>query len=258
MGADPIEGFTSFLWVVIGAISHSLGVDPVAFLKAVSLLSALVAISTVYSYARWRGVGRTLTAMVTAQIALSPAVTFLAIQGLETLIATALVTIAGVGMIEYRRTGAGRCLALFYLVGFAAMLTRPGLVFFMAFAAVAALAVDVHEGRWYQVRRIIGHGAAFAGFPGLLYMAWRVSYFGFLFPNPFYAKSGGTFSLWGAIFVFEFVMIVVGPLLFIALYVLGRYSDTWYETSKDVLPVLISAGIFPVIWLFVGPAQAYL
>jgi hypothetical protein len=107
-------------------------------------------------------------------------------------------------------------LYLGYLSLLAASLTRPeGFGVFLIVSGLHFLAVW----RWNMPFRPFVLSVLVYGLPFLLYFAWRVHYFGFLLPNTFYAKTGGTLyqylrglrysGLFYAFYVLPFIPLVV-------------------------------------------------
>ena len=78
-GADPVEGFTSMLWVLINAVSFLVGIDPLLWARVVSLaavVGTLWVLSSQVRSAHWSA-----QFLVLSAIALSPAYAMLAAQG---------------------------------------------------------------------------------------------------------------------------------------------------------------------------------
>jgi hypothetical protein len=101
-----------------------------------------------------------------------------------------LFLLAGVlGVVSYLNLNSLRFLYLGYLSLLAASLTRPeGFGVFLIVAGLHFLALCRRKTplRPFLVSLLL------YGLPFLLYFAWRVQYFGFLLPNTYYAKTGGT------------------------------------------------------------------
>jgi hypothetical protein len=180
---ERVEGYTNFLWVIIIALGMRLGADPVGLAKALCFISALLSMAAVYYYAgklySRRGWGRVFPA---ALIAVSPPVAVWALGGLETTVFAFLVTAAVLTHVAARERGTVPLVGS-ALVGLAALARPEGMVF------AAILFGDMllkprrkrHILIWLVPLAVIYTP----------YFVWRYGYYGWLFPNTFYAKTGG-------------------------------------------------------------------
>ena len=241
LGTDPVEGYTSTLWVLVGAVPHAVGLSPIATVKTLGVVSALLAVGVLYGYARRRNVPRWLALVGCAQIAVSPAVAVLAVQGMETATAMLLVLVATVGSIELVRSYRVRWAVATNLALLLAMFARPGLVVFGVAIEAGLAAVLVARGRSGDLRRLVGWGFALVCVPGVLYMVGRVAYFGYPLPNPFYVKEGGLVSLRGTVQTLQFVVLLVGPTLFLALSAttVATFGVDDNKLAATALPVVV-------------------
>ncbi len=181
---DRVEGYTNFLWVIVLSTARSLGVDPE---WSTRLLGGAFAVATVLVTAAWLAGenGRPLwsTLLAPVLLALNPLWGLWAESGLETTLFTLLVTLGLRSDGRRRREGSdGPRSALFYAL---ATLTRPeGALFFAVSLAYRAFQPSVRE-RWALVRaEVVTYGAIVA-----IFVAWRLSYYGDILPNTFYAKT---------------------------------------------------------------------
>jgi arabinofuranosyltransferase len=181
---ERVEGYTNFLWTIIIAAGMRFGLDPVSFSE---ILGGFFGISTILllTAASWklqsqRPGSRLLIPIAALAICLHREFAIYATGGLETAMFTFLVTLAGIVLIFYRTektlTGAGIVMAL-------VILTRPdGMIFF---AANLLYLVVMKKGKLRSL--------SFFCLPVVMiylpYWLWRYSYYGYFFPNTFYAKS---------------------------------------------------------------------
>jgi hypothetical protein len=180
---ERVEGYTNFLWVILIALGMKLGANPTALAQVLCFGFAALSMVVVY---RYFGLiyGRRLPQRLLplAMIALAPPIAVWALAGLETTMFAFLVTAAVLTHVDQRRQGT-LPLAGSVLAGLAA-LTRPeGLIF------AAILFVDTllnHKPRRHLLLWLLPISLIYAP-----YFFWRYSYYGFLFPNTFYAKTGG-------------------------------------------------------------------
>jgi hypothetical protein len=181
---ERVEGFTNFLWTILVAGGMGIGVDPVVFSTAlgIAFFAATVALYASISFRRGDdGAGATAAIPLGALLlVLHHDFAVYATGGLETMMVAFLVSgvfaLLSDGRSERRTLLAGALMVL-------AMMTRPDAAVFLAASAAFLLAAG---------DRPVRTAALFLLPTALLfvpYWAWRASYFGFFFPNAFYAKS---------------------------------------------------------------------
>jgi hypothetical protein len=188
-----VEGYTNFLWMVVLAGMYRAGVDLVAASLLLSFGAMLAMALLIWRI--WRlwadeegGViaePATLAAVLFA-IGLNDAIVFWGFSGLETPLTAALLTATVyLYLVETR----GARFPWSAVAAAAAAMTRPEFVLvggvtgaFVAWDAIRTRDVAA-------VRRAAGWVALFAILYGT-YFVWRYSYYGYLFPNTFYAKVG--------------------------------------------------------------------
>lgn len=199
---ERVEGYTTFLWMLIHAGFAKAGLDPVSVSRALSFVS-LVA-TTLLVIGVWRVLSSEEPANTKLRSPVVPAVAVLALglidgvafwgfSGMETPLTIALI-MASVYLYLLERRGH----APFYtsaVVLAAAAMTRPEVLVLVpvtgAFKLWAALG---SERRARNLRRVAMWGAIFAGLYGA-YFLWRYNYYGELFPNTYYAKVEGTLNV---------------------------------------------------------------
>lgn len=187
---EPVEGYTNFLWTVFAAVPLALGAaDPLPFMHA----AALVLWWASYALLLWLAIGLWSAGVWAAPLGLLPLALHWSFNmwffsGMETPLVTFL-TIAAVACVtldprrhRWSLLGASVC-----AVGL--MMTRPdGAVVFGALA----LAVLILDGRWIVRERQWRRGLLAPALPLLLiwlpFQAWRVRFYGSIFPNTYYAK----------------------------------------------------------------------
>jgi len=183
---QPVEGYTNFLWVAVGTLFFRLGVTPEAAVTVAKLLGVAACIASI-PLLYW--LGRTTwgdpgTAAGAAIIwAAVPYVWFWAAAGLETglflllLIASVNMTICAASRGPGWWVGSGVCFAL-------CAMTRPE----------GALLAVVTWGSVLILERAAARRAIIIGILSFLalygtYFVWRWSFYGYLLPNSFYAKT---------------------------------------------------------------------
>lgn len=186
---ERVEGYTNFLWVLIIAAGLKIECDPVWLVRLLgSLFSAALAVA-VYATARRlprrsaRQEPRGLLALLVFSFA--PYMAVEAVEGLETLFFSFCLFLGVALSLEKRK---GFPWASLFLV--LAALTRPEGVLIAALVYAGAAA-------WRIKNRLPLLSAGDLAGPALFlacyapYWIWRFSYYGYPFPNSFYAKTGG-------------------------------------------------------------------
>lgn len=185
---ERVEGYTNFLWTILSACALAVGWEPVSFCHTLGILSFLA--SANFLLAVSVAVSRTSDArkrlvLPVAAIALLLHHDFQvhASSGLETVFVAALVTAA----FYIATTRTTTCSALYAgLVLVAAALTRPDALLFYV-AAVPYYALVYRRKCLPYLIRLLGPLLVIY----LPYWLLRYDYYGYPFPNTYYAKSGG-------------------------------------------------------------------
>jgi len=195
--------------------------------------------------------------IVAAQLAVSPAVAFHSTLGMETPLAMVLVLFVAYGSMKLVANYDLKVAAAMYVGLFAAMLTRPDVVVFGVFLLAGLAGVLFIDGRERELKQLVGLGFVLVFVPGILFIILRMVYFGYPFPNPMYVKSGSSISAVSLSRVFQFVMLLGGPVMFITLF-LGVEKGYSKDAIKRVLPVFSGAVVFTGMWLFFQLIQGLL
>jgi hypothetical protein len=250
---QPIEGYTTFLWMMVSTLPHLIGWNAVIFVKALGvvltlatlvLVAAAVAILTAHEH--W-SVRRLAVATAIAFLASSPAIAVHAVSGMETALAMALMTalfLSSIGMqdanIAQGRIVVTSVLAL--LLG----LTRPeGNLFSLVLIAVI-IARQAPRNR----RRLVASVLLFYGLPGATYYLWRFAYYGHAFPLPFYIKVQSPLDFPGWTDVYAYLRAVLLPLAPLAL------VGAWRRRTA-VLPGFVGAIVYVGFFIASEPIMGY-
>ena len=188
---DRVEGYTNFLWTALAAIPLAGGAeDPLPFMHGVAaaLWVGSFALLLALGVGLWRA-GLWAAPLAALPLTVHWSFNLWFVSGMETPLVTFLTIAAVVAMaIDPRRHR--WALALVSLCAVALTMTRPdGAVVLLALAAGIALL----DGGWLLRTTPGRRAAALALLPPLLillpYQLWRVSYYGALLPNTYYAKA---------------------------------------------------------------------
>jgi hypothetical protein len=188
---EPVEGYTNFLWTVLAAVPLARGaVDPLPFMQTVSagLWLASYGMLAALGVALWR---RGLWAAPLALIPLAYHWSFNLwfFSGMETPLVTfcTVAAVCAVGLDPRRHRWS---LGAASLATVALVMTRPDGVVVLGALVVAAVWLD---GRWLWRERRWVRGLLLPALPLLLilapYEAWRLWFYGSLYPNTYYAKA---------------------------------------------------------------------
>ena len=208
-----VEGYTTFLWMALVALGHGLGLPTVLFARALGLLLSLATLGLLVREDSGLD-GRTggLAALFTGTCAVF---SVWALAGMEVPLVGFLLTgtlLATLGVLEDRAPGwlVGLCGAL-------ALATRPDSVVTVGVCVGALLA--------FRRRQGLLAAAVVCGLYGPYFLTRWWAY-GWLLPNTFYAKVGGTEAQ--VVRGLSYVgggLTALAPLLLLALAGLGRLRE---------------------------------
>lgn len=253
-GGPPVEGFTSFGWVVLLALVHLLGgvVPDAAVAVSVCCGLGLLGLTAVLT-ARWQGRVDAWIVLPPALLAANGTWAYWSASGMETPLFVLLV--AGAVLLATRSSRRSAILTAIVL-GLAAMVRPEGAGY--AVAVIAALL----SGRESRKRGLwILGGFALVFVP---WFVWRWQHFGFPLPNTVYVKSSlsseQTYLGWRYV---EECLTSHGYWLVLPALAAGVWRRTWDVWSRLVAFVLganlvnaivVGGDIFP-FYRFLLPAQ---
>ena len=238
---ERVEGYTNFLWVILSTIPEILGIPPEAFAKIVGLLCGVgVLVSVSHSANRLSPYVRWLPALFAAT---SPPFVLWATSGLETPLFSFLVTIGilrSAWAVERGETDVYAALAL----GLAA-LTRPeGALVAATVSSVCLIFVMKRVVTWPSWLK---WNLAFLGV-FVPYFLWRYAYYGYLFPNTFYAKvhPGSSEALRGCRYLHNWLLVSGYWLLVLLVGLL------WVKRSRFLAIIGTTLGVYGLYIVVVG------
>ncbi len=180
---ERVEGYSNFLWTLWIALGTALGVAPDAWATfwSIACFAATLALLGAFAARGSGGRGPTPIPLAALLLACHRDAAIFATSGLETAWFT-LLAVAGYGVL-FDAPGHPRRLALAGFLFALVSCSRPDGVVFAAAAGVWVL--------WSSQRRVRDALAFGAPLVAVLapYAAWKLAYYGDLFPNTFYAKS---------------------------------------------------------------------
>lgn len=192
-GQPPVEGYSNFLWTMLFVPVISWGWNPELVSKGLGIACGLGVFAVTVVLSRVFSRDSRFQVLAPLFVATSPAIAMQAITGLEThLFGLFFLTGVWLTMKEWE-TQARFPLSSLAFLGCA--LTRPEGVLLFAVSLGAAVALQGgargqggprgFPGGWFVLSMLL-FGAAYG-----VYTVWRLSYFGSLIPNTFYAKTAG-------------------------------------------------------------------
>jgi hypothetical protein len=261
---ERVEGYTNFLWTIIIALGMRFNIDPVPLSITLGIVfytgTLLLFIFSSLRHNEKNSKPFLLIPLTALALSLHRDFNVYATSGLETSMFTFFVSAGFLIIIRARRL-----VSFFYagMIFVLAMMTRPdGVLFF----ASTMIYLAVTQGK--PVKKII-----YFLLPSILvfvpYWLWRYSYYGFFFPNTFYAKSIDLpyypQGLKYALLYFEtyYSLFFVIPLIAIFVYRLfqnfkleGRWKSFQItrasETSHPILLASIFIGIYTLFIIRIG------
>jgi hypothetical protein len=255
-GANPVEGYTSFLWIVIIAFGLLLGFTPVWFSKFVGVLSVIGA-AVLIALIAYRRNESEVGLIGVAGVALSPAFWLISVQGMETGLAALILMVGACSFLKAFRTGKSRYISAFSFLSLLAPMARPEAVVFVGVLWLALLGKMKARGRLLFAVKM---GLAIFILPAVIYFWWRWNYYGFLLPNSAYIKANVELQTWGGAWnVAEFLGLIVGPYLgFLTYELIGWLNSNGFKRHQACLSVLLASTLFLMVGVFSEPIQAYL
>ncbi len=260
---ERVEGITNFMWMLLMAGTMKAGVDPVQASKVLGLASSVLLILALWKILKYEGVGLAARTFSTMLLALDGSLVLWSVGGLETSFFT-LLCFVGSALAIVNRPGQ----RLYFISGLmlgVGFLTRPEAAIFIAVAFVFLL---LEPNKTEAQKKGLRRWALTVSIIVLTFLTWRLIYYGDIFPNTFYAKTGRglTQTLGGARYIYRYFMLYGGmltiPLSLLPL-VLGK-TKRFYSFSLIVVfsffgyVLLVSGADWMMFFRFLLPALPFL
>jgi len=251
-GQAPVEGYTTFLWMLLMTIPHLLRMDAVVFAKLLGMAATVGCLLVVFVFARRLAsfadpARRDISAAVSvAIVACSPATAVHAVSGMETALFTLLTTLFLYALTRYARQPAPSGAKLTALIGLLLGLTRPEGNLLVVLGICVALLMAARQAR----ASLAAATATLYLLPGVIYFLWRARYYGLLLPLPFYVKVAGQAPVAGVMNVLVFATFVGLHIGFLVLLGLLRLR-------REMVPATIAAAGLCVFFLFPRHIMTY-
>ena len=254
-GEDPVEGFTSFLWMALLAGAGATGLSIEGASKVLGLSSSFATLALLHREALRARLDEPTRVALLGVIGASPGFAVLATQGMETALAALILLLSALAL--HRAIEGSRPAAWAYFgLGTLGLLARPDAFPFLAAATLVALGALV-AARETAIARAAWIPAGVFAVIGAAYFHARAQYFGHWLPNPFYIKGDGAFAVSGALYVARFVALVVVPLGAYLLWRIGSASAVREAVRgrPALLALAVGAATFVAYFVSVRPIQ---
>ncbi len=196
IGELPVEGYTNFLWVIICTLGTIAGLNIIIFAQFIGITAGIFTLFYVYNISRQIGFDESTALLPCLFLAFSGPFATWAASGMETNLFTLFIVGSVYHTISFWKSGDSKSLHLSFFLCLLSTLTRPegfGIFLLLLFFHIIFYLKKAGPGR--NVKPLIVAVLIYL-IPFLLYFIWRYSYFGYMLPLTFYAKTGGTFHQW--------------------------------------------------------------
>jgi arabinofuranosyltransferase len=251
-GKPPVEGCTGFLWILVMAVPHALGLEPLLYAKIVGV-SLTVGTFAITGKLAWRlpelagtGERRVATAGALLMLAVSHSAVIHAVSGMETALYTFLLQLFLYAVLAAGDDPASRYLSLLPPLGLLVGLARPEGNLAVGMGLLCVFLRIPKPARW----KLLKTSLLALVLPGAVYFAWRLHYYGHMFPLPFYVPGGYGTGRPGPEVVAAFLGSIALPLGFL-------FAVGLFRTGRRVMPALAAAVALVVFFLFPLHRMAY-
>ncbi len=242
IGEKPVEGYSNFLWLLMGAPFMKMGFSVMMASKYMGIFFSLINILILYKLSLKILNNKFYASLPPLLLSAVPAYAFWAISGMETVFYITLLMVSVFLFLEKKYALS----SLFFVL---LSLTRPeGAVIF------AALSVFFLYMQKTAKQKILSSGfikwiIVFAALY-VPYFIWRFLYFGYPLPNSFYFKSGvsSLSSIW---WVYSFLVYMFPFVIF------GVYGMIRQKTSAEKKFLLAFAALLIALTFLYKPIQGY-
>jgi len=218
-GESPVEGYTNFLWIIFCSAAIITKTNLLVFVQVAGISFSIITLIYIYFFCSKLLEFNSYSSLIAcAFLAVSGPFATWASSGMETNLFALLVIASCYHELSYWKSRKKVSLILCFTFCFLAALTRPeGLgIFIILFIMHSYRAL-----REKKSKEIINYtflALIIFVIPFSIYFIWRVSYYGYLFPLTYYAKTGGGVLQWlrGAKYLFFFIihfLLLLAPLI---------------------------------------------
>jgi arabinofuranosyltransferase len=208
---EKVEGYTCFFWVILLSFIKAIGINFISASQTLGIISSLLVLFLTYKvseeiFPKNRNIFFNSVFSLSAVLMLSAngAFAYWSVSGMETGLFSVLIT---AGTYRYLKEIKNQSLfpyssALFLL----ASLTRPEGNLLFAVTIIHKIIISIktkkEDNQLNKFKTILSKATILwfeiYAVPALIYMIWRYSYYGYLLPNTFYAKTGSSIEYFKA------------------------------------------------------------
>jgi hypothetical protein len=221
----PVEGYTNFLWVIFCSMGLLLNLKLTIFSQLLGILSSVITLIYVYKIGtKILGFKTKIALIPCLLLAVSGPFATWASSGMETNLFTLFIVCSIYYELNFWLNYNKSSLIFLFLFLLLAALTRPeGFGFFLILIVLHFIKSKGNISS-ASSRQLISAALIFFIIPFTVYFLWRFSYFGYLLPNTYYAKTGGCIFQWirGFAYILYFCLhflLPAAPLLIILIWI---------------------------------------
>ena len=255
---EHVEGYSNLLWVLLTSGLGYVGFDLLAAARVVCLLSSMATMLAFCHYARAKFPGKPAVLFIgNLAFALTAPVAIWSMGGLEATLTMALLAWAYVLAISLLEAPDKKtAIIVGILLGFICITRPEGAFFTMAIAAGLLLCAR------YNRRKLLPSLIILCAIPFIFFaaqVAFRLSYYGYPFPNSYYAKVAfGSYArlLNGFMYVFKALASFL-PLLLVLLLNIDKLRQTRNAPQKRIILFLSFVSAAWIVMLVIGGGDIF-
>ena len=261
---ERVEGYTCFLWVILLSGVKSLGFNFISASQVLGIISSLLTIlftylisSKIFPKTKGSAYNLVFTLSASAMLAANGSFAYWAVSGMETGLFACLITLGVyLYLTEIRENSDG--FPISSLVFLFAALTRPEGNLIFAVTVLHKLIITLKQNRaegTSPLKTLLSKNnliwLSLYLVPAIIFMIWRYSYYGYMLPNTFYAKTGSSLEYFAT--GFDYTWTFLRSYGFYGLFVLiAFYTLTSKEKFYSYLYLVMIFVVFTMYVIFVG------
>jgi len=245
---EKVEGYTSFLWVLLLALGKTIGFGIIFFSKLLGTTFSIGSIFLLINAHRFvREIDDKVAIMATLFLGTCGIFTPWATSGMEVTMFTFFVLLSLLLYISTTQiTNDKKHLLVVGAVCAISAMTRPEGVLIFAIIFIDQLILTIKNKNSAVLYLAMSFVLIY-----LPYFIWRYSYYGDLLPNTFYGKVGSTIDqvIRGANYFGDFAI----PALFLLIFALvGMFSHRWFRSYWGLGLLPLTVVVYTLYIVFVG------
>ncbi len=261
---ERVEGYTCFLWVILLSGVKSLGFNFISASQVLGIISSMLTLlftyfisSKIFPKDKGSAFNLVFSLGAVALLAANGSFAFWAVSGMETGLFGCLITL-GIYLYLRELNDNSDSIPLSSLVFFFAALTRPegNLIFAVTILHKIIYTlkhkktdISSNVNKLISKNNLLWIGMYFV--PALIFMIWRYSYYGYLMPNTFYAKTGTSMEYFST--GLDYTWTFLRSYGFYGLFALiALYTLTSKERFYSYLYLVMIFVVFTLYVIFVG------